>query len=107
VPRRQFVKQDNDNPAAVASIKDYPVTTPVGTTIRADQAARDAIFERCSAGNGSKGPRYSDWAMTATGTSWDRICRHTALSALAQLRAAAIRGTLTGSITLPAAGPRR
>jgi hypothetical protein len=35
--------------------------------------------------------------------TWDGICRHTALSALAQLRAAAIRGTLTGSITLPAA----
>jgi AraC-like DNA-binding protein len=36
--------------------------------------------------------------------TWDGICRHTALSALAQLRAAAIRGTLTGSIALPAAG---
>ena len=35
--------------------------------------------------------------------TWDGICRHTALSALAQLRAAAIRGALTGSITLPAA----
>jgi hypothetical protein len=34
--------------------------------------------------------------------TWDGICRHTALSALAQLRAAAIRGALTGSITLPA-----
>jgi hypothetical protein len=33
-----------------------------------------------------------------------RYLPHTALSALAQLRAAAIRGTLTGSITLPAAG---
>ncbi len=37
--------------------------------------------------------------------TWDGICRHTALAALAQLRAAAIRGALTGSITLPAAGP--
>jgi hypothetical protein len=36
--------------------------------------------------------------------SWDGICRHTALSALAQLRAAAIRGAITGSIALPAAG---
>jgi hypothetical protein len=34
--------------------------------------------------------------------SWSGICRHTALAALAQLRAAAIRGALTGSITLPA-----
>src|SRR5262249_49917615 len=32
------------------------------------------------------------------------ICRHTALSALAQLRATAIRSTLAGSITLPTAG---
>jgi DDE superfamily endonuclease len=145
---------------------DYQVTTPAGTTIRADQAVTDAIFERRSAGNGSKGPRYSDWALTGTGTggqyllirrlisrpdqltfylcwappghpatmtffitiagrrwpaeetfktgkdvygwdqsqtrTWAGICRHTALSALAQLRAAAIRGALTGSITLPA-----
>jgi AraC-like DNA-binding protein len=36
--------------------------------------------------------------------TWDGICRHTALSALAQLRAAAIRDSLTGSITLPPAG---
>ena len=32
----------------------------------------------------------------------DGICRHTALAALAQLRAAAIRNTITASITLPA-----
>ena len=36
---------------------------------------------------------------------FEAICRHTALAALAQLRAAAIRGALDGSITLPAAGP--
>ena len=45
--------------------------------------------------------RYG-WDQSQART-WDGICRHTALSALAQLRAAAIRGTLTGSITLPAA----
>ena len=45
---------------------DYQVTLPSGTAIRADQALKDAIFERRSCGNGSKGPRYSDWAMTAT-----------------------------------------
>ena len=148
---------------------DYQVTLPSGTVIRADQAVKDAAFERRSCGNGSKGPRYSDWAMTATGIEgqsllirrlisrpgqytfylcwapsgrpatmtyfitvagrrwpveetfktgkdvhgWDQsqarlfeaICRHTALAALAQLRAAAIRGALDGSITLPAAGP--
>jgi SRSO17 transposase len=147
---------------------DYQVTTAAGKPVRAEDAITDAVFERRSCGNGSKGPRFSDWAMTATGIpgqyllirrlisrpdqytfylcwappdrpvtmtcfitiagrrwpveetfktgkdvygwdqsqarTWDGICRHTALSALAQLRAAAIRGTLTGSITLPAAG---
>jgi hypothetical protein len=146
---------------------DYQVTLPSGTAIRADQAVKDAVFERRSCGNGSKGPRYSDWAMTATATAgqsllirrlisrpdqltfylcwappgrpatmtcfitiagrrwpaeetfktgkdvlgwdqtqartWDGICRHTALVALAQLRAAAIRGALTARIALPAA----
>lgn len=145
---------------------DYLITLPSGRVIRADQAATDAIFERRSCGNGSKGPRYSDWAITATampgqcllirrllsrpdqltfylcwappdrpatmtyfitiaGRRWpveetfktgkdvfgwdqsqartfDGTCRHTALSALAQLRACAIRGALTGTITLPA-----
>jgi hypothetical protein len=144
---------------------DYLVTTPAGTTTRADAAIANAVFERRSCGNGSKGPRYSDWAMTATGIpgqhllirrlisrpdqytfylcwappdrpatmtyfitiagrrwpveetfktgkdtfgwdqsqtrTWHGICRHTALAALAQLRAAAIRGALTASIRLP------
>ena len=146
---------------------DYPVTTPAGATTRADAAVTHALFERRSCGNGSKGPRYSDWAMTATGVEgqyllirrlisrpdqytfylcwappgrpatmtyfitiagrrwpveetfktgkdvlgWDQsqartfngICRHTALAALAQLRQAAIRSALTGSIQLPTA----
>jgi SRSO17 transposase len=145
---------------------DYQIRLPSGAAIRADQAVPDAVFERRSCGNGSKGPRYSDWAMTATavqgqyllirrllsrpdsytfylcwappdrpatityfitiaGRRWpvettfetgkdvfgwdqtqvrsrDGICRHTALAALAQLRAAAIRNTITGSITPPA-----
>src|SRR5207344_2508490 len=145
---------------------DYQIRLPSGAAIRADQAVPDAVFERRSVGNGSKGPRYSDWAMTATavqgqyllirrlpsrpdsytfylcwappdrpatmtyfitiaGRRWpvettfatgkdvfgwdqtqvrsrDGICRHTALAALAQLRAAAIRNTITASITLPA-----
>ena len=148
---------------------DYQVTLPSGTAIRADQAVKEAVFERRSCGNGSKGPRYSDWAMTATAIpgqyllirrlisrpdtahlpsvlgaawpachhdlfitiagrrwpveetfktgkdvlGWDQtqarrlngICRHTALAALAQLRAAAIRNALTGRIPLPGAGP--
>ena len=45
---------------------DYQVTVASGTTIRADEATAQAVFERRSCGNGSKGPRYSDWAMTAT-----------------------------------------
>ena len=45
---------------------DYLVRTPAGTTIRADAAVAGAVFERRSCGPGSKGPRYSDWAMTAT-----------------------------------------
>ena len=145
---------------------DYQVRLPSGTTIRADQATADAVFERRSAGNGSKGPRYSDWAMTTTATpgqyllirrllsrpdsytfylcwappdrpatmtyfitiagrrwpveetfkigkdvfgwdqtqarTWNGTCRHTALAALAQLRTAAIRNALTGTIALPA-----
>jgi len=144
---------------------DYQVTMPSGTAIRADAAVKSAVFERRSCGNGSKGPRYSDWAMTAaaiegqyllirrlisrpdsctfylcwappgrpatmtyfitiagrrwpveetfkTGKdvlgwdqsqarTWNGICRHTALAALAQLRAAVIRNALSGSITLP------
>jgi hypothetical protein len=145
---------------------DYQLTLPSGTTIRADQAVEHAVFERRSCGNGSKGPRYSDWAMTATATpgqyllirrlisrpdshtfylcwappgrrasmtyfitiagrrwpveetfktgkdvfgwdqtqarTWHGTCRHTALAALTQLRAVAIRNALTGSIALPA-----
>jgi SRSO17 transposase len=33
--------------------------------------------------------------------TWDAVCRHTALAALAQLRGAAIRNALCGDITLP------
>jgi SRSO17 transposase len=148
---------------------DYQVRLPSGTAVRADQAVKEAVFERRSCGNGSKGPRYSDWAMTATGIegqyllirrlisrpdqltfylcwappgrpatmtyfitiagrrwpveetfktgkdvlgwdqsqarSWDGTCRHTALTALAQLRAAAIRNALCGAIQLPATAP--
>ncbi len=37
--------------------------------------------------------------------TWDGICRHTALAALAQLRHAAIRNALCGDITLPPPPP--
>ena len=45
---------------------DYQVTLPSGAVIRADAAVKGAVFERRSCGTGTKGPRYSDWAMTAT-----------------------------------------
>jgi SRSO17 transposase len=143
----------------------YQVTLASGAVIRADEAVRDAVWARCSCGTGSRGPRYGDWAMTATAVpgqyllirrplgpglltfylcwappgrpadmtyftaiagrrwpaeetfrtgkdtfgwdqcqarTWHAICRHTALSALAQLRATAIRAALDAAITLPA-----
>lgn len=40
---------------------DYQVTLPSGAVIRADEAVKDAVFERRSCGNGSQGP------ATATG----------------------------------------
>jgi len=135
---------------------DYRITLAKGTVVRADQAVAGAAFERRSCGNGTKGPRYSDWALIGTadprefllirrlpsreknqyafylgwapegrpatmtyfitiaGRRWpvevtfktgkdtlgwdqsqartyDAICKHTALTALAQLRTAAIR----------------
>ena len=150
---------------------DYQVTLAKNTVIRADQAISGAVFERRSCGNGTKGPRYSDWALVAAaaprefllirrlpareknqytfylcwapedrpatmtyfitiaGRRWpaeetfktgkdtlgwdtsqartyDAICRHTALTALAQLRTAAIRAALAGAMILPAADGR-
>ena len=147
---------------------DYRITLASGTVIRADEAVRDAVFEERSCGNGTKGPRYGDWALAGTadprefllirrfpdreknqyafylcwapegrpatltyfitiaGRRWpveitfktgkghprlghvpgqdtgDAIYRHTALTALAQLRTAAIRAALTGAVVLPA-----
>ena len=46
--------------------RDFRITLPSGAVIEAADAARDAVFERRSSGNGSKGPRYADWALTAT-----------------------------------------
>jgi DDE superfamily endonuclease len=46
---------------------DYKVTLAKGTAkVSAKDAARDAVFERRSAGNGTKGPRYGWWALIAT-----------------------------------------
>lgn len=46
--------------------RDFHVTTPAGTVIRADEALTHAVFERRSCGTGTKGPRVSDWAMVGT-----------------------------------------
>jgi len=150
---------------------DYRVTLAKDKVIKADEAISDAVFERRSCGNGTKGPRYSDWALIATADprefllirrldreknqytfylcwapdsrpatityfitiagrrwpveitfktgkdtlgwdqsqarTWDAICRHTALTALAQLRTAAVRAAITGTAILPPAAPAR
>ena len=42
---------------------DYRVTLAKDRTVRADEAIAGAVFERRSCGNGTKGPRYGDWAL--------------------------------------------
>ncbi|MGH3125194.1 MAG: IS701 family transposase, partial [Streptosporangiaceae bacterium] len=46
--------------------RDFRITLPSGAVIKAEAAVTDAVFERRSCGNGSKGPRYADWALAAT-----------------------------------------
>jgi len=151
---------------------DYRITLASGTVIRAEEAVRDAVFEERSCGNGTKGPRYGDWALIGTAgprefllirrfpdrdrnqyafylcwapegrpatltyfitiagrrwpveitfktgkdalgwdqcqaRTWHAINRHTALTALAQLRTAAIQAALTGTAVLPPAPAAR
>ena len=62
---RRFCESRNLAYVAVVPC-DFRVTLPSGAVIRADEAVRDAAFERRSCGNGSKGPRFADWALTAT-----------------------------------------
>lgn len=64
---------------------DYLITTPAGTAVRADQAAADAVFERRSCGTGTKGPRFSDWAMIATGRPRELLLIRRLLSRPGQL----------------------
>ena len=45
---------------------DYRVTLAKNKVIRADEASTRRVFERRSCGNGTKGPRYGDWALIAT-----------------------------------------
>jgi DDE superfamily endonuclease len=147
---------------------DYMVTFAKNKVTRADQAIAEAAFERRSCGNGTKGPRYADWALLGTkdprefllirrlpdrgknqytfylchapegrpatltyfitiagrrwpvettfrtgkdafgwdqcqARTWNAINRHTALTALAQLRTAAVQAMLTSADALPAA----
>ena len=46
--------------------RDFRITLPSGAVIKAADAVKDAVFERRSCGNGSKGPRLADWALAAT-----------------------------------------
>jgi hypothetical protein len=45
---------------------DFSITLASGAVIRADQAVKDAVFERRSCGTGTKGPRLADWALAGT-----------------------------------------
>ena len=49
--------------------RDFRITLPSGAVIKAADAVKDAVFERRSCGNGSKGPRYADWALAATASA--------------------------------------
>src|SRR5260370_42058582 len=46
--------------------RDFRIVLPSGAVIKAADAVKDAVFERRSCGNGSKGPRLADWALAAT-----------------------------------------
>ena len=53
-------------PYVAAIPRDFRIAPPSGAVIKAEDAVRDAVFERRSCGNGSKGPRYAGWALAAT-----------------------------------------
>jgi len=86
---------------------DTMITFARNKVTRADQAIHEAVFEQRSCGNGAKGPRYADWALLATQDPEELLLialnRHTALTALAQLRAIAIQSSLSGAVVLPPA----
>jgi len=46
--------------------RDFRITLPSGAVIKAQDAVKDAVFEQRSCGDGSKGPRFSDWALLDT-----------------------------------------
>ena len=62
---RRFCESRNLAYVAVVPC-DFRVTLPSRAVIRAGEAVRDAAFELRSCGNGSKGPRFADWALIAT-----------------------------------------
>ena len=49
--------------------RDFRITLQSGAVIKAEDALTDALFERRSCGDGSKGPRFSDRALTATASA--------------------------------------
>ena len=62
---RRFCESRNLAYVAVVPC-DFRVTLPSRAVVRAGEAVRDAAFELRSCGNGSKGPRFADWALIAT-----------------------------------------
>jgi SRSO17 transposase len=60
------VCEDHALPYAAIIPRDFTITTGVGDQVQAQHLVDAAVFERRSAGTGSKGPRYSDWALIAT-----------------------------------------
>jgi hypothetical protein len=82
---------------------DYRVTLARNTVIRADDAISDAVFERRSCGNGTKGPRYSDWALTATAGPREFLLIRRLPSR--ELRTTAIRAAISGPSAVPVTGP--
>ena len=60
------VCEDHELPYVAIVPRDFMITTAAGDRLPAEQMITSAVFERRSAGPGSKGPRYSDWALVAT-----------------------------------------
>jgi hypothetical protein len=62
------------------------------------------VFPPAAGGPPRTGKDTLGWDQ-AQARTWDAVCRHTALAALAQLRGAGIRNALCGDITLPPPPP--
>jgi SRSO17 transposase len=85
---------------------DFLITLPSGAVIRADQAVKDAVFERRSAGTGTKGPRLADWALTATASPRHFLLIRQLISRPGRKRSKRGRTCSAGTSARPAAGMR-